>query len=162
MTSIIVVLFLAAIALFLAEIFIPGWVLAIFGIVVLSVAVVLTFIQFGFGVGTVVLFVTIAIGFAGFGGWMRFFPRTAIGKKFINQSIAGGENKTPPLLLMLGEEGEALTDLRPAGMVRFRSQHVDVVSDSTFIPKGGKVTFLHIEGNHIVVRETSNYEKEQA
>lgn len=162
MTSLIVVLFLAAIALFLAEIIVPGWVLAIFGIIVLAVAVVLTFIQFGFAIGTVVLFVTITLGFAAFGGWMRFFPKTAVGKKFINQSVAGGENTTPPILLLPGEEGEALTDLRPAGTARFRTQHIDVVSDSTFISKGRKVHVLSIEGNRVVVREASTFESSQA
>lgn len=54
---------------------------------------------------------------------------------------------------LLGAVGTAVTVLRPAGTVRFGDQFVDVVSEGGYIPAGGKVQVVEVEGNRIVVKE---------
>ena len=54
-----------------------------------------------------------------------------------------------------GDQGIADTPLRPAGVVRFADQRVDVVTEGEFIEKGTQVKIVKIAGNRVVVRESS-------
>ncbi len=53
---------------------------------------------------------------------------------------------------LVGSEGVALTDLRPAGTGRFGDERVDVVADSEFIDEGEAIRVLSAEGYRCVVR----------
>ncbi len=48
-------------------------------------------------------------------------------------------------------KGEAVTDLRPAGMAQIHSQRVDVVTDGEYIEVGTPVIVTGVSGNRIVV-----------
>lgn len=158
MFSLIVVLFVAAICLFLAEMLVPGWILGIFGLLVTATALVLTFLQYGFSIGTFTLCLTVLFAIVGFIFWMRLFPKSFLGNKLINHSVAGGKTGTLPTDLLPGQEGVADTDLRPAGIGRFGSQRVDVVSEATFISKDEKICITQIAGSRIVVRPMGSFQ----
>ena len=53
---------------------------------------------------------------------------------------------------LLGREGVALTDLRPAGTARFGDERVDVVTESEWIEEGSRVSVVASEGYRQVVR----------
>lgn len=53
---------------------------------------------------------------------------------------------------LVGVEGTALTDLRPAGTALFGDERIDVVSDSEWIPRGTTVRIVNAEGYRRVVR----------
>ena len=53
---------------------------------------------------------------------------------------------------LVGSEGVALTDLRPAGVARFGDDRVDVVTQGDFIPTGAPIRVLRVEGNRVTVR----------
>ena len=53
---------------------------------------------------------------------------------------------------LVGSEGVALTDLRPAGTGLFGEERVDVVADSEFISEGDAIRVLSAEGYRCVVR----------
>lgn len=53
---------------------------------------------------------------------------------------------------LVGTEGVALSDLRPAGVARFGSDRVDVVSDGDFVNAGSRLIVLRVEGSRITVR----------
>lgn len=53
---------------------------------------------------------------------------------------------------LTGAVGIALSDLRPAGVARFGSDRVDVVSEGDFVPAGSILRVLRVEGNRITVR----------
>jgi hypothetical protein len=52
-----------------------------------------------------------------------------------------------------GESGVAESFLRPAGIARFGSRRVDVMSEGDFIERGEKVIIVRVEGNHVIVRK---------
>lgn len=52
----------------------------------------------------------------------------------------------------LHQEGIASSDLRPAGVVRFGQERVDVVSEGEFIPAGSTVKVIAADANRLVVR----------
>jgi membrane-bound ClpP family serine protease len=54
---------------------------------------------------------------------------------------------------LLGAIGTTSTPLRPAGVVKFGDQFVDVVSDGGFVPAGTRVQAIQVEGTRIVVKE---------
>jgi membrane-bound serine protease (ClpP class) len=56
-------------------------------------------------------------------------------------------------LSLLGEQGETLSVLRPAGKAQVGDYFIDVVSDGPFIEKGRTITIVEVSGNRIVVRE---------
>ncbi len=60
---------------------------------------------------------------------------------------------TGSLASLVGERGETLTVLRPAGKARVAGRLLDVVSDGPYIPLGKPVEVVLITGNRIVVRE---------
>jgi len=53
---------------------------------------------------------------------------------------------------LLGATGEALTDLRPAGLARFNDERIDVVTLGDFIDAGSPVRVVRVEGNRVTVR----------
>lgn len=53
---------------------------------------------------------------------------------------------------LLGREGVALTDLRPAGTARFGEERVDVVTESEWIEEGSRISVVASEGYRQVVR----------
>ncbi|MCA9000007.1 MAG: hypothetical protein KDA80_23625 [Planctomycetaceae bacterium] len=60
---------------------------------------------------------------------------------------------TGPESDLLGEQGTAVTILRPAGKARINGQMRDVVSDGPFIAAGANVEVVQVQRNRIVVRE---------
>ncbi len=54
-------------------------------------------------------------------------------------------------LAEVGEEGEAISSLRPSGMVRFGDRRIEVVTPGKWIEPGTKVRVLRVEGSKIVV-----------
>jgi membrane-bound serine protease (ClpP class) len=55
-----------------------------------------------------------------------------------------------------GETGVALTQLRPSGKVRIRSQKIDAITQGNFIEPGKPIQVTQIVQNHVVVQEREN------
>jgi membrane-bound serine protease (ClpP class) len=53
----------------------------------------------------------------------------------------------------VGDVGEAMSLLRPAGKARFGDAVVDVVAEGEYISKSAKIKITEIHGNRVVVRE---------
>lgn len=58
-----------------------------------------------------------------------------------------------PAASLVGQRGETLSVLRPAGKARIGRQLMDVVSDGPYIAKGSPVEVVQVSGNRVVVRE---------
>ena len=54
---------------------------------------------------------------------------------------------------LVGREGEAVSDLRPAGFARIAGRRVDVVSRGESIEAGATVRVLEVSGNRVVVMQ---------
>lgn len=61
-----------------------------------------------------------------------------------------------PAAIQVGEEGTAITPLRPAGRVRFENQSLDVFAEGSYIASGKTVRVVEINGRRIMVVETSD------
>jgi len=64
-------------------------------------------------------------------------------------SVAGGDAGEATSLL--GQQGEAVTDLRPAGKGKFGDRLLDISADGEFIEKGSTLKIVRHEGSLVVV-----------
>jgi membrane-bound serine protease (ClpP class) len=139
-----------------AEIFVPGGILGAMGVASLTASVVIAFMAFE---ASTAFFITIAIiGLMALSIylWVKLFPRTSIGKQ-MTLSADGHAFKSGPEGLddLVGKEGEAKSDLRPAGFVVIDGRRLDVVTEGTLIAKGERVRVVSVDGNRVVVRKTN-------
>ncbi|WP_246189531.1 NfeD family protein [Methylacidimicrobium cyclopophantes] len=76
----------------------------------------------------------------------RFLParRLSLGPEGISV-----QKRVPPV--KPGEEGVALTVLRPSGTARFGEKLVDVVTSGAFVPAGSRLRIVSVEGVRVVV-----------
>lgn len=91
-----------------------------------------------------------------------FLPNTRVGgllmlstrlKTEIGPTATGsGATPTTGFDHLLGRQGIATSDLRPAGVARFGAQRVDVVTEGEFITKSAVIEVLRVEGNRVTVR----------
>lgn len=87
---------------------------------------------------------------------LRFLPRLPFGRRLILETGLGAGHtygSAPESdLRWLGKKGRAWSALRPAGIVEFEGERVDVVSDGELIDAGQCVEVTRVDGNRIVVR----------
>jgi membrane-bound serine protease (ClpP class) len=153
-TNAILVLSLVGFLLLASEVFVPGMILGIIGVLCLAGAVTFSYIEFGPYTGTIILVSLMAAVFAGFLVWMMAFPHTAIGRRLmLKKNLASGVGeKDRPSGALVGQSGRALTPLRPAGTALIDGQKVDVVAESSFVPADTPVVVVLQEGMRVVVR----------
>lgn len=149
--------FIAAIAMGLLllglEIFVPGGILGVFGVLSLLVAVALGFFAFGAQGGflaavCIVLFSAVVLSL-----WIRLFPRTKIGRTLTLQKDGHEFKDAAASSTLLGKEGEAASNLQLSGIALIDGRRVDVMAESTFIPAGTRVRVVKVEGHRVIVRE---------
>jgi len=146
---------IAGICLICCEVFIPGGIVGLIGCVLLIVGVIAGFAQsaklgFGMLVGSIVL------GFSGFWLWLKFFPRSPMGKRLMLGNTAkewrGFDTHQQDLV---GKIGVAHTALRPAGTAIIDGKRVNVVTRGELLEPKQRVKVIQVEGNRIVVTATA-------
>lgn len=90
----------------------------------------------------------------------KYLPHVPIlGRMVLQPNFSGGDEPVSeplgPYEYLLGTDGVAMTMLRPAGLVRFGDQYIDVVSEGSYIDEGARVQVIEITGNRIVVKQVS-------
>ncbi len=134
------------------EVIVPGGVIGAFGALALAVSVILAFLAFGPRGGGFATLSLIILGTLAFAGWIRIFPKTAVGRSLTLR----GDGKSfhsadPSLSALLGQEGVAHTSLRPGGLAVIGERRVDVVSNAGFIEAGTPLRVVHVEGSRVCV-----------
>ena len=171
------ILLLVGIALLAVEIFIiPGFGAAgIGGIVCIAAALIFSqqdFIVPEFSWQTDILLKNAArIGliflgsFTIFGLTLFVVPRTGIFRRLVlgpagsgSSAVAAGADTSPEAenpggLIRTGDQGEAISELRPAGTARISGRRVSVQTQGEFLEAGTRVEVLEVWGSRIVVRE---------
>lgn len=146
----VIALIAAGLALIIVEvIFVPGTTLVgIIGLIAAGFGIYLSFDYFGpevgwwTVVGTVVLFgVTLYFSFKG-NTWDRFSLKNTISGK-VNEGLT-----TP---LKVGEQGKALSAIRPMGKAEFSSGEYEVRSMGNYIDSGTAIRIIKISSNNIFV-----------
>lgn len=155
LTLIVVGVVLIALELFV----IPGFgVAGILGFIALAAGVAL--VSPANPVNTLALTTVLGGILLGLAFWL--LPDSRVGKMLtLSARLSNDEPKRPVEALqqaytsdaLVGTQGVAITDLRPAGTARFGELRVDVVSEGGFIRSGTPLQVLKVEGNRVTVRE---------
>jgi len=137
--------------LLLAELFLPGGVVGIFGLVAVLYG---CYLAFGLGAIWGSASVVFSVVLTGLG--VNFFFRSKAGKRLVLNDPGPQTWKAQQdgLEDLVGSEGIAASDLRPAGIAQIGDHRIDVVADSEFLEQGTPVRVVEVEGNRVVVEAT--------
>jgi membrane-bound serine protease (ClpP class) len=97
------------------------------------------------------LAITVAVAYA----WLRHLPNSGRFKGLILRGAshqADGYIAATPRTDLVGQDGVAVTDLRPAGTAQIGQERVDVVTEGDYVPQGRAVRVVRSEGYRHVVR----------
>jgi membrane-bound serine protease (ClpP class) len=92
-------------------------------------------------------------------GWLRWFGDGDVLASEDDEAATGDDTEvpsTPQTVARVGAVGEALSDLRPAGVARFDGHRVDVVTEGDYIAAGEQVEVIRAERYRRVVRRASS------
>jgi membrane-bound serine protease (ClpP class) len=84
--------------------------------------------------------------------FLRLVSRTAMGRRFVLDDAETGFLSAPSASNLVGQIGEALTDLRPAGKIIINGQRHEATSEREFIAHGSRVRVIGKDGPALVVR----------
>lgn len=149
-------IFIAGLALVIAEFFVPGGIVGILG----GVLIVLSLLLAGANMSQMILsiFIAFVVAIIGMVILMKFFgKRLHVFNKLVLKDATTTEegyvsniNRTD----LLGKVGKTITPLRPAGTMQLGSERIDVVSEGSYVDAGEHVEIIKVEGSRIVVRQT--------
>jgi membrane-bound serine protease (ClpP class) len=130
------------------------------GIVALSAAVILALVGSSPSTADVTqalmvlgasLVITAAVAYA----WLRHLPNSG---RFAGLFLRGGAHQADGYIAaaprhdLVGQDGVAVTDLRPAGTAQIGPERVDVVTEGEYVAQGQAVRVVRSEGYRHVVR----------
>lgn len=157
----IILLALGFVAIAVEVFLLPGFgVAGILGAVLIGASVVLAMLGTFPTSGDVVqalavlgasVFITLAIAFA----WFRHLPNSRRFKGLIHQESslsAEGYVSALPRGELVGKQGVAITDLRPAGVATVDGERIDVVTEGEYIHASSPIEVMRAEGYRHVVR----------
>ena len=83
----------------------------------------------------------------------KILPKSPMAKHLMAEgySFEGGDVSDPRDNDLMGQEGEVLSMLRPAGTARLEGRRVDVMSRGEVIEAGERVRVIELRGNQVVV-----------
>jgi len=144
----IILLFMLGLALIVTELFIPGAVMGMVGLVMVLVSVYLAFQGEMLTLGWILVAVSILSVPALIILWIKVLNRV-MANKTTQQGTSGAQMH---LKNLVGREGVAMTQLRPSGTARIGDMKVDVVAESEVIERNARVKVIEVESNRVVVR----------
>lgn len=147
-------LILGGMLIIAAELFIPsGGVLSLFAALTLLAAIVVAFTD-GLTTGAIALSaVVILVPVVGI-ALLRWWPRTAMGRRILLQSSDSEyQAEENPLMELLGQSGVVKNEMRPNGRVTIEGRIYDAVSQGTLIEEGETVVVSGVDGVRIQVRQ---------
>lgn len=89
---------------------------------------------------------------------IKIYPNTAVGKRVMLDGGAGGvtadafARESARLAGLVGQEGVALTMLRPAGSIEIGGRRVDALSEAEVIDAGTRVEVVRVSGLKVFVK----------
>jgi membrane-bound serine protease (ClpP class) len=141
-----IILFAAGIMLLLSELVMPSMILGAVGMACLIAAIVAAFLSSNvIGIVFVLLALVLIPLFVIL--WVPILGKYMAVKT--TESTYSSASKEMDKLL--GQEGVALTTLRPAGIARIGNQRIDVVADGEAIERDTRVKVVEVSGNRVVV-----------
>jgi len=159
-------LFLAGVVLVIVEVFfVPGFgVPGVLGLIAIIAALVLSLIgvpiHVSFKTGLLAdamtrVLLSLLGAFVLALVFMRVLSRTSFGKALVLENAETGFLSAPNASDLVGQVGEALTDLRPAGKIIIGHERHEAQSEREFVARGSRVRVIGKDGPILIVRPES-------
>ena len=157
-----ILLLVLGIVLLILEAFLPsGGILGLMAGAALVGSLILAFRQsdatgFTF-VGISVVIVPVAIVLS-----LKVFPKTPVGRRVILRPPTNSAEAAPAGVaeedysVLLGRDGKTVTPLRPSGIIEIEGRRYSAVADGEMIAQDMDIIVITVEGNNIVVDDTTN------
>ncbi len=150
----IVLLIVIGLGLIAVDFYIPGFVLASIGTVLMLAALVVAQVAYGWGAVMLLAPLELLLGILAGIFAIKYFPQTRAGKKLIlAETQAGVRAQTQRGADLIGQSGVARTVLRPAGVAVVAGKRLDVQAESGMIPAGSAIQVVSVQDNNIIVRK---------
>lgn len=144
---------LAGVVLLLVELAVPGF--GIFGVLGILCLTVGTYFVLGGGLTALLVLVGVyALLALALAGLCLYLPKESKYNPFVlwtRQRNSEGYTGGADLQSLLGQQGRALTTLRPAGTILLGEQRLDVSSLGDYIEKDSQVVIVKVEGSKVFV-----------
>ncbi|QDP99344.1 nodulation protein NfeD [Lysinibacillus fusiformis] len=148
--------FIAGLALVIAEFFVPGGIVGILG----GVLILLSLLLAGANMMQMVvaIFIALVVAIIGMVILMKFFGKKmhVLNKLVLMDATTTEEGYVSNInrIELLGRVGKTITPLRPSGTMQFGNERIDVVSEGGYVDASKFVEVIKVEGSRIVVRPT--------
>jgi membrane-bound serine protease (ClpP class) len=153
------ILILAGLFLLLAELFIPSGIFFVLSVCAIVAGVVITFLNSNDAyTGWLTLLGVFVVVPAVVGVLFHYWPKTPMGRRFFLQAAPDEADTlaSMPGNLELedlrGRFGQALSALRPAGVVDFDGRRVDTVTEGMMVEEGQWVRCIDVKSGRVIVR----------
>jgi membrane-bound serine protease (ClpP class) len=148
--TVIILVFAGGLLAMFIELFLPGAVLGLMGLLAVVGSVIFAFTQGHTTAGVVLIVIGVL--------WVPLFFilwRGVVGRFM---ALKGDQRDFHPSTTiaeeLVGLEGEAISALRPSGIARLGDRRYDVVTRGEMLQKGTQIKVIEVSGNRIVVRES--------
>ncbi len=149
-----VILQLVGIGIIIAEIIIPsGGILSILAVGIFAYSLYMVFIDISVAAGMVFLIIDLVTIPVLIISGLKFIARSPVTLRETLSREHGVTSQAEDMEQYLGQEGIALTDLRPSGMALLNDQRTDVVTRGEYLEKETPIIVIKITGNQIVVKK---------
>jgi membrane-bound serine protease (ClpP class) len=152
----IILLFALGIGLIALEVIVPGGIMGSIGAVMMFIACVLSFIEFGTGGG--MLAVATAVFLTGITLYIEFriLPKTTLGRRaFLNAEISATTSNLESVTRnLIGKSAKAVTMLSPSGYVTIDGQRYEAFSESGQVPAGASLEVIGADNFRLIVTLT--------
>ncbi|WP_239454447.1 NfeD family protein [Bacillus suaedaesalsae] len=150
-----IILFIVGFILLVLELFVPGGILGIIGIVAVLTSVFLSTASFEIAAISILLAFILCIAASillikVFGKNIKVFERLILKDRARTEK---GYVSNVNRLELIGLEGMSLTPLRPSGIAIVDEEQLDVVTEGGYIGQNKPIKVIKVEGARVVVRE---------
>jgi membrane-bound serine protease (ClpP class) len=155
-----ILLFGTGLVLIILELFLPGGIIGILGVVAMLTGLILA----GGSLSGILIAIAIAIVVTVIGSYffIRSFGYNGPLKRLVlfdSTSSEKGYLSHQERTDLTGRVGIAATPLRPSGSVKLDDEYLDVVTEGSYIEKGKTVKIIKVSGGRVVVRSVEKPEE---
>ena len=161
-------LLILGLALVVVEVFIPsGGILGFLSIASLVSGIILAFYHRGAETGFIFLAVTAVTVPTALALAFRWWPNTPMGRRLLldiptSEEVLPDSAQRRSLRQLVGKLGVAKSVMLPSGAVLIDGETIDALSEGMSIEAGQRVRVVEVRGNRVVVRPTSDAERQSS
>ncbi len=150
----IILLFVTGAMLLAAEVFLPGAIAGIIGGLALAAGAVLSFTEYGAGIGMLATLGALLLLAAMLYAELVWLPRTLLGRALVVEATVDGQSQ-PPLSSekIVGSAATALTTLAPSGFVEIAGRRYEAFCRSGHVERGASLTVVGLDSFRLIVSE---------